>query len=120
MMHWLRKIFSYFLGQLAYQYAFKLAKQKAMLIYLKTLQAMRRSLLLAILVFCFLQIMIFSFFGLSITAIWLLPTQDLNTKLYILLGFFGFLFVVPALGFVYLLSERFWFRLSGAEQMLKD
>lgn len=118
-MSWLRKIFSYFLGQMAYQYAFGRVKKKAILIYLKTLQAMRRSLMLSLMIFCFIQLMVFGFLGAAVTAIWLLP-QDTNTKLYILLAFFAFLFFIPFIVLCYVLSERLWFRLSGAEKLLKE
>ena len=118
-MSWLRKLFSYFLGQMAYQYAFGRVKRKAVLIYLKTLQAMRRSLMVALVIFCFLQLMIFGFLGVVVTMIWLLP-QDTNTKLYILLCFFGFIFLIPLMAVCFVLSERLWFRLSGVEKLLKE
>lgn len=118
-MGWLRKIFSYFLSQMAYQYAVGHVKKKAILIYLKTLQAMRRSLMVAVVAFCFLQVMIFGFLGSVVTAVWLLP-QDIDTKLYILLGFFAFMFVIPFIAICFFLSERMWFRLSGAEKLLKE
>jgi len=118
-MSWLRKTFSYFLGQMAYQYAFGQVKKKAVLIYLKTLQAIRRSILLAVLVFCFIQLMVLGFLGAVITAIWLLP-QDTNTKLFVLLGFFAFLFIIPFIALCFMLSERLWFRFSGAEKLIKE
>lgn len=118
-MSWLGKTFSYFVGQMAYKFAFGQVKRKALLIYLKTLQAMRRSIILAFLIFCFIQLMVLGFLGTAVTAIWLLP-QDTNTKLYILLGFFAFLFTIPFLALCFILSERMWFRFSGAEKLLKD
>lgn len=114
-----RKIFTYFLSQMAYQYAFGKVKKKAVLIYLKTLQAMRRSLLAAVMVFCFLQIMIFGFLGTVVTAIWLTP-EDTNTKLYYLLSFFALIFFVPFFVLCIALSERLWFRASGVEKLLKE
>ncbi|AZZ38137.1 hypothetical protein CIK05_15450 [Bdellovibrio sp. qaytius] len=114
-----RKIFSYFLSQMAYQYAFGKVKKKAVLIYLKALQAMRRSMLIAVMVFCFLQLMIFGFLGTVATAIWLMP-QDTNTKLYYLLGFFAFIFTVPFVALCFIFSEKLWFRISGAEKLLKE
>lgn len=118
-MRWVRKLFTYFLGQVAYQYAFGQVKKKALLLYLKTLQATRRSIIVGLAIFFILQLMIFGFLGAIITAVWLLP-EDVNTKLYILLGFFGFLFLIPLIGLCIFLSERVWFRASGAEQMLKE
>ena len=103
---------------MAYQYIFGQVKKKAVLIYLKTLQAVRRSLVAAILIICFLQLMIFGFLGLVLTVIWILPA-DLNTKIYILLGFFSFIFFVPLMAVCFFLSERLWFRKSGAENFIK-
>lgn len=103
-----------------YQYAFNQVKKKAILIYLKTLQATRRSIMIALLVFFTLQLMVFAFFGFAVTAIWLLPIPDVTTKLFMLLGFFSFIFLIPALALCFFLSERFWFRHSGVEQMLKN
>lgn len=118
-MSWVRKIFSYFLGQMAYQFVFGQVKKKATLIYLKTLQAMRRSLVAALAVFCILQLMIFGFLGAVVTSIWLLP-HDVNTKLYFLLSFFAVIFILPFVALCFALSERLWFRLSGAEKILKE
>lgn len=118
-MGWLAKTASYFIGQMAYQYVFGKVKKKAVLIYLKTLQAMRRSIAVGLIVFCILQFMVFGFLGLVVTSIWLLP-QDTDAKLFILLGFFAFIFFVPFIVLCYILSERVWFRISGAEKLLKD
>lgn len=118
-MSWIKKFLAYFLGQAAYQYTFGQIKKRATLIYLKTLQAARRSLILTISVFFILQMMVLSFLGLVITGVWLMPLDDTQTKLYILFSFFGFAFFVPLIGLCFLLSDRVWFRLSGAEQLLK-
>lgn len=118
-MGWLSKSAPYFLGQMAYQYAFGKVKTKAILIYLKTLQAMRRSLAVGLIVFCILQFMVFGFLGIIVTAIWLLP-EDTNAKLSILLGFFAVIFFVPFIALCYLLSERVWFRASGVKNLIED
>jgi hypothetical protein len=64
--------------------------------------------------------MVLGFLGFSITAIWLLPDQDTQVKLYYLLSFFGFLFFIPAIAFMYLFSDKIWYRVSGAEKILKE
>lgn len=114
------KIFSFFFKQITYQYAIKRAQKKMMLVYLKALRAMRASLLFAFVAFLILQFMGLGFVGASVTAIWLYPAPDLDSKLYLLLWFFIALFIIPALGLVILFSDRFWFRLSGAREMMKD
>ena len=118
-MDWLRKISEFFLRQLAYQYAIQRARRKMTLMYLKAVQAARRSLLAAILIFFVLQLMILGFLGAGITAIWLYPTPDLESKLYLLLAFFSILFLIPAVGLGIFFSERVWFRLSGAKEMVE-
>ena len=105
---------------MAFQFAFKKIKRKALLVYLKTLQAVRRSIIVAVCVFFALQIIVFSFFGVVVTGIWLLPVSETSTKLFILLGFFGLLMIVSTIGLCVFLSERHWLKLSGAEQLLKD
>lgn len=105
---------------MAFQFAFKKIKRKALLVYLKTLQAVRRSIIVAVCVFFALQIIVLSFFGVVVTGIWLLPVSETSTKLFILLGFFGLLLIVSTIGLCVFLSERHWLKLSGAEQLLKD
>lgn len=114
------KFFSFFFKQITYQYAIKRVQKKMLLIYLKTLRSMRTSLLVAFAAFFILQLMCMGFVGASVTAIWLYPTADLDSKLYLFLCFFIALFLVPALGLVILFSDRFWFRLSGAQKMMTD
>ncbi len=108
------------LGQVAYQAVRGKIKQRALLIYLKALQAMRRSLILVVLVFIVLQVMVLSFFGAMFAAVWLWPEIDLTTKLWILFGVCGSLFLVPCAGLCLVFSDSVWFRLSGAKQMTED
>jgi hypothetical protein len=102
-----------------YQKALQRVKQKGLLVYLKTLQVLRKSLALSLLVFFTLQLMLVGFVGSLTIGIWLIPTTP-ETKLWILLATFGTLFLIPALILTYILSEKFWFKASGAQKIIKD
>jgi hypothetical protein len=115
MMYWIRQILSFLVGQ----YTAKLVRKKAMLAYLRILQLARQSLIAAFLIYFILQTMVLGFLGAVITGIWLLP-YELETKLYVLLGTFGFLFLLPAIGLMFVFSERLWFEASGAKKLMEE
>ena len=89
------------------------ARERALGLYAGVVNAVRRSLFLAILVGCLLQIMTLSLIGAFVTATLLWGGDD---KLLILFVGFALLFGLPALGLTYLMSERTWARASGAER----
>jgi hypothetical protein len=89
------------------------------LIYLKTLQAVRMGLAGSLLAFVFLQLMILGLIGSLVTAVLLSP-QDLNTKLYILLAVFAAIFLIPFAFVLFIFSEQVWYKLSGAEKMVNE
>ena len=120
MISWLGKLLSYGLGQVAYQYLFAQVRKKAVLTYLKTVQLVRQSLLAAVLILISLQLMIIGFVGVVVTAVWLSPNLDLQTKLWILLAIFSLLFFIPCLGLILFFSERTWLKISGAEKLIAD
>ena len=119
MMTWVKQIISYFFGQLAYQFLFSQLKKKAILTYLKTLKIIRQSLLATILLLVALQLMTLGLIGVVITGVWLYPTEDLQTKLWILFALFSVLFLIPCLGLFLFFSEKTWLRFSGAEKLLE-
>lgn len=119
-MSWILQIVVFLMKTLFYQHAFRQAKKTGLLTYLKILQVTRKSLILAVFLFFFLQMMFFGFIGLVVTGVWLWPTDDLHLKLWVLFGVFSFLFLVPALGLFFIFSDRMWFRLSGAKKMLEE
>lgn len=90
-------------------------KKKGLLLYLKMLQAVRRSLLAVIAFFCLLQLMVIGAIGTFVTAVFL-GTGDTTTKLWILLAGFLLILVIPLVGIGLLFSERLWFKFSGAEE----
>ena len=120
MTSWLKQILSYFLGQFAYRYLFSQLKKKVVVTYLKTLKVIRQSLLAAVLLLVTLQLMTLGLVGVMVSSIWLYPTDDLQTKLWILFALSLTLFLVPGLGLFLFFSEKMWLQMSGAEKLLSE
>ena len=120
MISWLKQTFTYFLGQFAYRYLFSQLKKKVVVTYLKTLKVIRQSLLAAVLLLVTLQLMTLGLVGVMVSSIWLYPTDDLQTKLWILFALSLTLFLVPGLGLFLFFSEKMWLQMSGAEKLLSE
>jgi hypothetical protein len=99
--------------------AFREIKQKGVLLYLRTLSMVRKSLLFGLLVFCVFQMMVLGFIGAVVSGIWLLPIEDQVIRLWILFGVFASFFIIPFLVLLVLLSEKVWYKASGAEDLLR-
>jgi hypothetical protein len=95
------------------------AKKTGFLIYIKTLQVARKSLAGALLVFVLLQFLVSGFFGAVISIIFLLP-NDLETKLYLLLILCTGIFAMTLLGFIYVMSERVWYKAAKVDALLEE
>ena len=118
-MAWISEIFFFLIRQFLYRKAVNRAKKEGLLFYLKALQVIRKSILGSLgLVFAF-QMLIFGFVGVITVGVLLLP-QDTDFKLWLLFGIFSALFVIPAFILSVALSEKVWFRISGAEKMMSD
>ena len=120
MISFLGKLVSYSLGQAAYQYFFSQVRKKAVLAYLKTLKAVRQSLLAAVLIIISLQLMVIGFVGAIISAVFLNPDLDIQTKLWVLFSVFLLILIVPGVGLALFFSERTWLKISGAEKLLSE
>lgn len=94
-------------------------KKQGLLIYLKALNGVRLGTLAFILLFVFFNMMVFSLFALVILGVWLLPV-DFQTKLFYLLGLFGFLFITSMAILIWAFSEKTWLKQSGATEMIKN
>jgi hypothetical protein len=112
------KLLSFILKAVSNDFALQKIKKKAVLVYLKSLQAARKSLLFAFLLFLLLQMMILGFIGATATGIWLLPIEELSTRLWVLFGSFFLLFIIPLILLICAFSEKFWFKISGASELL--
>lgn len=99
------------------KFAVNKVRQRAMLAYLKVLQATRRSLIAAVSLFFFLQIMVLGFIGSVVTAVWLWG-PDLDSKLQILFIVFAACFLLPLLILFYIFSEGVWLKASGAAEIM--
>ncbi len=106
----------FILKQVFLKFAFDKAKKKAIIIYLKTLQAARKSLLFAFIIFSFFQLMIVGFVGSIATGVWLLPIDDQHFRLLILFSAFLLMFLVPISFLMFFFSEKNWYKVSGAEK----
>lgn len=114
----IKEILIFALKTLSYQYVVKRTKRKVLIIYLKSLQVVRKSLIAAFAVFFSFQLMIFGFIGSVIMSIWLWPTLDYESKLWALFIFFLILFLLPLIILCIALSEKFWFHLSGVKKII--
>ena len=116
-MSFVTKVLFYFLQSFLYAKAVTRVREKGILVYLKTLQVVRRSLIGAIAVFFVLQLMALGFIGTVLVGVFLCPT-DTETKLWILFGVFGTMFVLASGLLAVLLSDRVWYKVSGAREMM--
>lgn len=102
-----------------YKKAARSIRKKGVLAYLRALQVLRASLAGSLALFLFVQLMLVGFIGSIVVGVFLIP-QELETRLWILLGIFGFFFLVPLIILLFAFSEKVWYRLSGAEKMVAD
>ncbi len=113
------KLISFFLKTISYQFAFEKAKRKSVLIYLKIVSAVRKSLILAILLFVTLQLMVIGMIGAIVSGVWLLPIEDHAVRIWILFSFFATLFLIPFIILVIAFSEKTWLKISRATELMK-
>jgi hypothetical protein len=114
-MVWLRRFLVWAFRIWGGKFAMTHFKRKGLIVYLRTLQIVRKSVLAAIAFFCLLQLMIFGAIGTFVTAV-LLSNQDQVAKLWILLAGSLLMFAVPMIGLAFLFSERTWLKASGAQE----
>jgi hypothetical protein len=95
----------------------QVTKKKGILLYLKILQAVRTSIVGALILFFALQIFIFSVVGIILTGLYLAPFEN-ETKAWILLGLCGTVVLLVGIGLSYVFSEKTWFKYSGVNQFI--
>jgi hypothetical protein len=116
-LRWLFNALGYFFQTILLKAMWTKVQGKGVLAYLKAVEAVRRGVTGSILVLIFLQTMVIGLVGITIATVFL-ATEDNQSRLWILLGIFTFLFVVPLLAIGYMMSGKVWFRISGAERVL--
>ena len=112
----LRLLVSYFL-QREEKRIFQKTQAKGVLIYLKTLNGVRRSLMAAMLIFFIFQVVAFSFACMIGFGLWLLP-WELETKLWVGFGLSATGFIVPILICAFVFQEKIWYKVSQADQWI--
>lgn len=90
-----------------------------MLYYLKTLRATRRGLLGLVSVMLIFQTMMLSLLGAGVVGVFLAVDAP-ERRLWILLGVFAVMFLIPFMVIMALFSEKLWYRASGAEKMVEQ
>lgn len=93
------------------------SKKKGVLIYLKVLQAVRTSIVGALIVFFALQIFIFAVVGIVLMALYLVPLEN-ETKAWILLGLCVTIVLIVGIVLNHIFSEKTWYKHSGANQFI--
>src|SRR4051794_40398000 len=83
LMSWIAELLFILLKSFLYRRAVDRMEQKGILLYLKTLQAVRRSLAGVIAFFCVLHLMAIGLVGTIVAGVFLYPTEP-ETKLWIL------------------------------------
>jgi hypothetical protein len=105
---------TYFLNQ-----AVNRLKVKGTLIYLRFLQGVRQTLRGAIAIFVVLQLMVMGFIGCIVSGVLLIPINT-ETKLWIFFGLSAAFFVIPLAFLLFVFSEKLWFKMSGAQEIVNQ
>jgi hypothetical protein len=116
---WILRLFWYFAARYIKGQAVLRAKRKGLIAYINALQGVRRVLLAALLGFFVLQTIVFAGIGALVTGV-LLLNLDPRTTLIVLCSVFTAAFLIPVIALAILFSERFWYKMSGAEKMVEE
>jgi hypothetical protein len=94
-------------------------KRRTLAVYLRAIRATRWSVIGLLASFLILQLMMMSLVGALVTGIYLWD-HDFQHKIEILFWIFAGCFLLPAIVLSVLMSERLWFRISGAKRLMDD
>ena len=95
------------------------AKRKGVAVYLRVLQGTRRMIIAALLLFFFLQVIVLAGAGAVVTGLWLWD-YDPHLKMQIAFGICLGMFLLPVLLLMVGLSQRLWYKYSGAAKMVDE
>jgi len=118
-LNWIWRLLWLFVRERAKRDIVNTARRRGTLAYLRAVQGTRRGLMALLLSFVVLHVMILGFIGSLVTGLWLW-NADFEFKVQILFGVFLGLWTLPAILLFVLFSERLWYRVSGAEKMMRD
>jgi hypothetical protein len=113
---WLIRLIWLFWGK---QAMVRETKRRTLAVYLRAIRATRFSVILFLAAFLTLQLMMLAAVGALVTGIYLWD-YDFQKKIELLFWIFASLFFLPAGALCILLSERLWFKLSGARRLMDD
>ena len=114
---WLRIPISYFFQAWLLKPVLIKCQRQGLLAYLKALQALRHGVIGGLLLLLFLQTLVIGLIGTTVVTVFLI-IDDNQTRLWALFGIFALLSIIPLLVIVNLVSDRVWFRASGAAKLL--
>lgn len=118
-MNWVRRFLVWAFRIWGGKFAATHMRRKGLIVYLRALQAIRKSVLFGIAFFALIQLMLMGLIGSFVTGVFL-TNQDLTAKLWILLAGFLVIFSLPFVGLAYLFSEKTWLKASGAQQFFAE
>jgi hypothetical protein len=118
-LNWLVQLVLMYIGQRAKLRVVREVKRHGVLAYLKVVQGSRRALLGVLLALFVFQLMMTALVGTLVCGVLILDL-DFQLKMQILFGGFAALFLIPAITLVVVFSERFWFKASGAERLMRE
>ncbi len=118
-MNWILRIGWTLLKQYLMGRAVQKAKRRGVIAYIQALDGIRRALIFAFIGFLFLQTIMLAGVGALVSGVMLLD-YDLHFKLQILFATFLAIFLIPILLISIALSQRVWYRVSGAEKMVNE
>jgi hypothetical protein len=116
---WVWRIFLYFAGEYIKGQVVTRAKRRGVAAYLRALQGTRHAVLIALGAFFFFHAILLAGFGALVTGMLLLDLER-RTMLEILFGIFLALFLIPVTAIAIGMSERLWYKVSGAQKMVED
>ena len=103
--------------KLIWQIISQRAKYQGAVAYLRVIQGSRQIVVVILLTAFLMHAVALSFLGVVMSGVWLLDIAPEN-KLWILFGTFLGFFVILTVALVLALSERVWFKASGAEKIV--
>lgn len=99
--------------------AIRKGKVEAIKVYLKALQSLRMGFGLVLLVALAVQMFSVGLIVMVVAAFYLSPL-DTQTKAMFAFVLGAVLFLIPLTIFIFALSQKVWYRWSGAERMVQD
>lgn len=118
-MTWIWRILFFVAGEYLKGQLVTRAKRKGVIAYLHALQGTRRAVVIALAAFFIFHGILLAGFGALVTGMMLLNLEQ-RTMLEILFSIFLAMFLLPLLALMWAMSERLWYKASGAEKMVEE